>query len=576
MGSLPVHRREDLTVALEQRRFWRARSLGAVALACVVAGCTVSPKPLTDQERSTQAQSDRAAMFGNQEPLAGPLTLDQAFARALKYNLDQRVKLMEEAVARDDLDLTKYDLLPKLVADAGYLNRSNADASSSRNIATQEQSLAPSVSSDRDRRVADLTVSWNILDFGVSYFNAREQADRSLIAEEERRKVVQSLFEDVRGAFWRAASAQKLANGVNDAIGNAQTALTAARGVETERLRAPIDALRYQKALLDLLHQLQTVQITLAVSKTELASLINLPPGEDYTIAVPAESTMTIDPLTTPIDQMEQTALLRNPDLREEAYQTRISVDETHKAITQMLPGITFSYGKNYDSNSFLVNNTWYQGAAQLSWNLLNLISAPDHLHRAHEGEMLEDMKRQAVSMTVLAKMHIAYQQYLSAAKEYQWSAQASDVDQRLYQQIANRTATDAQGELERISAQVSAVTSDLLRYQSYADAQAALGRLYSSLGVDPTPDKVASLDIATLSKAVAEVMKSWQNGDALKKASDVTASSDSAAAAPPALLAPPSAPRSANPPADVTAATATDTPPHSKFETWLSSLFSP
>lgn len=513
----------SVTVKKRARRY--RRSLSAVALSFAVAGCTVSPKPLTDQERAAQAQSDQAAMFGNQEPLSGPLTLDQAFARALKYNLDQRVKLMEEAVARDDLDLTKYSLLPKVVADAGYLNRSNADASSSRNVFTQEQSLAPSISSDRDSRVADLTLSWNILDFGASYFNAREQADRTLIADEERRKVIQSLFEDVRGAFWRAASAQKLANSVNDAIGAAQTALTASRGVEAERLRSPIDALRYQKALLDLLRQLQMVQTVLAVSKTELASLINLPPGEDYTIAVPDENTMTIEPISTPIGQMEQTALLRNPDLREEAYQTRISVDETHKAILQMLPGVTFSYGRNYDSNTFLVNSVWYQGAAQLSWNLINLISGPEQIHRAHAGEALEDMKREAVSMTVLAKMHIAYQQYLSAAKEYQWAAQSSDVDQRLYQQISNQTATDAQGELDRISAQVSAVTSELLRYQSFADAQAALGRLYASLGIDPTPDKVSALDITTLSTAVAGVMKSWQDGDLLKSTAPATSS---------------------------------------------------
>lgn len=542
------------------------RSIGAVALSLAVAGCTVSATPLTDQERAAQAQSDQAAMFGNQEPLTGPLTLDQAFARALKYNLDQRVKLMQEAVARDDLDLTKYTLLPKVVADAGYLNRSNADASSSRDVFTQEQSLAPSESTDRDSRVADLTVSWNILDFGVSYFNAREQADRTLIADEERRKVIQSLFEDVRGAFWRAASAQKLANNVSDAIGGAQTALTASRGVESERLRAPIDALRYQKALLDLLRQLQTVQTTLAVSKTELASLINLPPGEDYTIAVPDENAMTIDPISTPIDQMEQTALLRNPDLREESYQTRISVDETHKAILQMLPGITFSYGKNYDSNSFLVNNTWYQGAAQLSWNLINLISAPEQIHRAHAGEALEDMKREAVSMTVLAKMHIAYQQYLSAAKEYQWAAQASDVDQRLYQQISNQTATDAQGELDRISAQVSAVTSELLRYQSFADAQAALGRLYSSLGVDPTPDKVSALDIKTLSAAVAGVMKSWQDGDVLKQTGPTTTSNAVPSEA--KLLAAASASSSNSPSA----------PPNSEYrpplEQWISGLF--
>ena len=49
---------------------------------------------------------------------------------------------------------------------------------------------------------------------------------------------------------------------------------------------------------------------------------------------------------------------------------------------------------------------------------------------------------------------------------------------QRLYEQIRNRNATDVGGDLERISAQVSAQISELQRYQTYAETQAALGRL--------------------------------------------------------------------------------------------------
>jgi outer membrane protein TolC len=460
-----------------------------------LAGCSIKPQPLTDDERIAQSAADRVAMFGSQEPLTGPLTLDHAFARALKYNLDRRVKLMQTAVAEDDLDLTTFDMLPKLVTDAGYLNRSNADASSSRSILTQQQSLEPSVSSDRDHRIADLSMSWNILDFGVSYYNAREQANRVLIVDEERRKTVQTLMQDVRSAFWRAAAAQKLEKDVRDGISSAQTAMTAARSVESERLHAPLDTLRYQKSLVQILTQLQAVQSALAVAKTELASLIGLPPGQDFTIAAPSEQEMVITPVTMPIEQMEETALLHNPDLRTESLQTRISVEETRKAILGMLPGITFSYGGSYDSNSFLVNNAWGQGAAQLSWNLMNIVSAPDRYHRAKEGEALSDIRRQAVSMAVLAQTHIAYQQYLSASSEYRLADQTAEIDGRIYDQVANRTATDAQGELERIAAQVSKVTSSLLRYQSYAAAQAALGRLDASLGKDPVSEDAAKGD---------------------------------------------------------------------------------
>lgn len=58
--------------------------------------------PLTDAARLAEADGDRAEMFGDQEPLLHPLTLHEALARALRYNLDGRVKLIEEALSQDD------------------------------------------------------------------------------------------------------------------------------------------------------------------------------------------------------------------------------------------------------------------------------------------------------------------------------------------------------------------------------------------------------------------------------------------------------------------------------------------
>ena len=479
------------------RRFVVLLAIGSLALS----GCTIAPNALTDAERQAEAERDLVRMYGQQTPLLHPLTLHEAFERAVKYNLDGRVKGVEEALARDDFDLSRYDLLPKAYLNGAYTARNNVNASSSQSIATGEQSLVPSTSTDNIDRSADLLVSWNLLDFGVSYFAARQQADRVLIGGEERRKVLQTLFQDVRRAFWRAASAQRLNGQILAAISAAEGALPAARKVESEGLHSPVDSLRYQKALLDLIRQLESIQSILAVSKTELAQLINLPPGQPYTLAVP--SGMRINPVRIPIGQMEDTALLLNPDIRELSYQKRISVDETHKALLRLLPGITFSYDPSYDSNSFLVNHYWATGAVRIGGYLNGLLTFPSTYRRATNGEKLADLKREAMSMAVLAKLHIAYQQYLAASRDFHRSEQISDVDSRLYDQIRNRTATDVGGDLERISAQVSAVTSQLRSYQSYAEAQAALGRLYATLGIDPTPDHADVLDIAALRGAV-------------------------------------------------------------------------
>jgi outer membrane protein TolC len=483
--------------------------VGTLLVTACLGGCAFRPHPLTDAERAVEARDDLAEVFSAQEPLSHALTLEEAFARAIAYNLDERVKWMERQVAERDFEISKYDLLPKVIANAGATTRNNVLGSSSVSVFDPaQQTLSPSTSTDRDLRTADLTVSWNILDFWVSYFNAKQQADKVLVAEEQRRRVMQGLFQDVRRAFWRAASAQRLSGDVRASIREAQNALESSR--KSEQLRAPIDALRYQKALLDALRDLEFVQQQLAVSKVELAALINLPPGTSYSVAAPRN--LRIEGVRLPVRQMEEVALVRNPDIREASYQVRISVEETHKMLARNLPGINFSYGPNYDSNSFLVNNSWNAGAVRLSANLISILSIPEQLKRGHIAEDTAITRRQALSMATLAKLHIAYQQYLAATKEYRWADQLATVDRKLYQQITNRTETDAQSELEKVSAHVSTVQSDLRRFRSYAEAQAALGRLYNAIGVDPVPDQVEALDIASLTAIIRRSASDWEN----------------------------------------------------------------
>ena len=78
-------------------------------------------------------------------------------------------------------------LLPRegggLAVAAGYSGRNNELASSSTSIESRRQSLEPSTSSERGLVSSQLALSWNVLDFGVSYIRALQASDRVLIAE---------------------------------------------------------------------------------------------------------------------------------------------------------------------------------------------------------------------------------------------------------------------------------------------------------------------------------------------------------------------------------------------------------
>jgi outer membrane protein TolC len=486
------------------------RTLTAATLALAFAGCAVQPQPLTSDERQAAVQDGRARMFGQQEPLQGPVTLEEAMARAIKYNLDHRVKLMEEAVARRQLDLSNVDLLPRLAAAAGYTSRDKELASSSRDLVTGTQSLVPSISTDRNRSTADLTLSWNVLDFGVSYYAARQQADRSLAAQERRRKVVHLLMQQTRQAYWQAVGAQQLQDKVGPVLDQVRAALADARKVEVEKLRQPLDALNYQRQLLELVRQLEAVRDELAQAKPRLASVMNLSPGQPFTVVAPGAADMAAPSIGLPTDRMEEAALLRRPELVEAQYNERIGVLETRKAMARLLPGLELSLGAHTDSNSFLVNDTWSEAGLRISWNLLNVFNA-DTIRGVAQAQL--DVVRQqslALNMAVLTQVHLAHLEYLARARQYDLTQQVHTVEQRILQQTRNAASANAQGRLEEIRASASATMSELRVYQSYGALQGAYGQVLATLGLDPLPDSVAAHDVKTLGDAVRASEQAW------------------------------------------------------------------
>lgn len=492
----------------------RIKILASASMLVLLSACAVQPSPLSTDEMKAQARTEKAIMF-SPEAVTAPLSLSEAIARSLKYNLDQRTKMMEQALALGQTKVDRWEVLPKLTASAGYAGRTEPYATVSRNLRTQATGadVDPTYSADRDARTADLTLSWNVLDFGVSYFAAHQNADRALIAEERRRKTVHNMVQEVRSAFWRAAAAQVLQTQVRQALDQGETALADARRVEAAGLRNPADILRYQKNLLETLRQLEAVSMELAAARVELAALIGLPPGTEFTLDVPADSTMSVPSLSMDVDAMEEVALVNNPDLREQAYTVRITADETRKTMLKMLPGISFTAGRNYDGNSFLTDNRWYEAGAKVSWNLFTLLSAPDQIDNAEAGETVAKTKAMAVRMAVLAQVQVGYRQFLNASRQYERADALYQVERRLSEFTTVRADNDAQSVMERVANQTSAIGASLRRYQAYAQMQAALGRLYAAMGQDFLPGAMVSHDLGDLSHQVALSLEAWSSG---------------------------------------------------------------
>lgn len=485
-----------------------ARALLASLVAAIFTGCAVQPVALTAEERQAAITADRSAMFATQEPVKGAVTLEEAMARAIKYNLDHRLKLMEEAVSQRQLDLSHTDLLPKLVASAGYTARDNELASSSRDVFTGQQSLVPSTSSDRERTSADLGLSWNVLDFGVSYYQARQTADRTLVAAERRRKVLHLLMQQTRQAYWQAVGAQQIEARIEPVLAQARQALDDARKVEVERLRSPLEALTYQRQLFDLVRQLEGVRDELRQAKPRLASVMNLEPGRSFSV-VPSGA-LAVPQVSLPTDKMEETALLMRPELVEAQYNERIGLLETRKALSRLLPGVELNFGGHYDSNSFLVNDQWWDAGLRVSWNLLNVLNAGKIRGLAQAQLEVAQQQRLALNMAVLTQVHVARLEYLARIRQYEMNRELNSVEQRILEHTRNASTASAQGKLEEIRASAAAMMSQLRLYQSYGALQGAYGQMIATLGLDPLPQSVEGHDLKTLGAAVRSSEQSW------------------------------------------------------------------
>ncbi|CUW40824.1 Outer membrane efflux protein [Magnetospirillum sp. XM-1] len=493
--------------------FRAGRLLASVSLVALLAACAVTPEPFTKDELAAQAKEDRADMFKGGEPLTSALTVSDAIARAVRYNLDKRSKMMDEALALGQTDVDRWDLLPKLTANAGYNERSEPNSTRSRDLYTQTTSTSnPTYSADRFAKTADLTMSWNVLDFGLTYYTAKANADRALVATERRRKAVHNLISEVRFAFWRAAAYQTLNGEVNAAVAEAKVALDKARLVERENLKAPVESLRYQKSLLETLRQLTAIQQELSTARIELAALINVPPGTDLVLNVPAD--MKLPDWQMGLERMEETAFVNNPDLREQGYLTRIALDDTKKAIIRMLPGVTFTASRNYDYNSFLMDNHWYEAGAKLSWNLMNVISGHDALKYADANEETAKARRLALRMAVLAQVHVSERQFRNASSQFTQSDDLWKVDRRLFELSDAKAANDASGILERVAGHASAIASQLRRFQTYAQVEQAYAKMQATLGDDLLPDSVKAADVKNLSIIVARRLEQWGKGE--------------------------------------------------------------
>ena len=488
----------------------------ATSIVLVLAGCSFTPKPLTYEDQKQLLHADRIKIQNEVQPLpAGTtLTLDEAVARGLKYNLEYRAKMLEQAIAVGAYDLSKYDMLPKVLANAGYSYRNNYFISTAVGAYSGRPSLGePFANSQKEYGTAGLSLSWSLLDFGVSYFNALQNADRIVVASERRRHTMHILVQDIRAAYLRAAVSEKLRKDVVRIMHDATIALQDSGKVESQGLRPPLEALRYRRSLLENMKVLEIISQELATAMIELNQLINLPASTKIDLQHPNDLPIPSTYHEVDLGEFEVRALASNADLKESIYNARIAVEETHKSLLKLLPGLTFNVGPQVTNNAYWINSRWLEGSASVSFNLWNLLTAPEAIQLANANKDLASQKRMMVQMAIVSQVYLAKQQLEGSWDIYQRSLEVDTVDARIAKIMTDRARAGTASAAEQVAAESASIVSQLRKYQALAQLFAASGKLQATAGLEPQIGSVNDLSLGQMIEIVREAFRVWDSG---------------------------------------------------------------
>lgn len=478
----------------------------------LMTGCMVTPSPVTKEDIQGRVSQDLRALLQEQEPIEKPIDFYDATARALRYNLDAKVKAMQAALAHQQLNVAHYQLLPQVAVNAGFDGRNSFAGGGAQSLLDGRPILEPFTSMDKNVFSGNLSLSWDVLDFGLSYIRAQQAGDNMMIAEEERRRIAVRLLQDVRNAYWRAVSAERLLPQVRQLDSMIEKALNQSQAIVDRKLQAPLTPLNYRRDMLNIQRESQKLMRELSTAKIQLASLMGLPPGTPFEVRQPSrQATPSLDQLDA--DALEQQALLFRPELRTIDYQKRINAKEAKATLLELFPSMKLQFGGYYNSNSFFLYQNWLNYAAQVSWNLMGVFRVPAKLKAVEAQRSVLDAQSLAVTMTVLTEVHVGAAQYLLAKDELVNARIYQETQQAIVEHTHSLWITNSTSDLVLLREKVNHILAEVRMDVAQAGVETAYATLRSAVGEEAVPPSGPEQTLTALADSLRQLWEPSSGG---------------------------------------------------------------
>jgi outer membrane protein TolC len=228
----------------------------------------------------------------------------------------------------------------------------------------------------------------------------------------------------------------------------------------------------------------QKLQRELSLAKNQLAALINLKPDTRFSLELP-DRTDVVPELPGSADEMVMVGLRFRSELREGSYRARINKNEMNAALIRALPSLKGVIGLNYDSNSYLYNQSWANAGAQMTWNLMNVFRYPAQKRALIAEGAVIDQRQLALTLAVMTQIHVSRVRFIRFSQELGTIRSSEEVQERILALSRGGFQAHTVSQQDLVREEMNSVLAEIKYDAAYADVQNAYANLYASMGLD-------------------------------------------------------------------------------------------
>ncbi|MDF2577169.1 MAG: transporter [Chlamydiales bacterium] len=390
------------------------------------------------------------------------VTLAQAISLAFKQNLEASVYEQQCAIQREASTGKRLAQLP-------FFALSNGD-SSQPNLFNTQNTLER----------CSLYEIEEILDFSITYFQARQITDRTPAVIQQFLRAKQNLIFETFSKYSKAALYKQVLNKsklLYDKAVDLQQQASADKTFDTE-----------QPLLKERLHQInslvQNYQAKYEKALNNLKGVLNWDAKANLDIDEQIISLKNPLLLNSDIEQLEELALLNQEEVYPDNSNSKTNLAEVKQLFSKILPQYDLFKDEQKENNQVNLYQNWVSAGAQIAANLL---AFPDlsPIHTINRQDITQQRTRQKIlSLGILTQIHLNHFEYLCKQAKFQHDYEILSIRQELADRLEQNNQIKKGAIAGKLDAAIAHLLTELKTLKQYIQLQLSLQKISNIVGL--------------------------------------------------------------------------------------------